>query len=93
MLHLLQHCFDATWSASTVQSLTALFAAPYPYLCVCAQPDHGYPSRYLGRSRQAGALADLAERCVHEARRVGVPEAEALATEFERVRRQLTGSA
>jgi hypothetical protein len=52
------------------------------------QPDHGYPSRFLGRSRQAAALADLAERCAGEARGEG-PEGVTLAGQFESLQRQL----
>lgn len=59
------------------------------------QPDHGYPSRFLGRSQQAAALADLAERCAAEARGIGgdaAAEGLALAEQFDRVAAQLAGS-
>ncbi|KAF8069564.1 NUP155 [Scenedesmus sp. PABB004] len=58
------------------------------------QPDHGYPSRFLGRAQQAAALADLSERCAAEARGLGGDAAAAgaaLADEFDRVAAQLAG--
>lgn len=64
-------------------------------LCLALQPDHGYPSRFLGRSQQAAALADLAERCAAEARGIGgdaAAEGLALAEQFDRVAAQLAGS-
>lgn len=56
------------------------------------QPDHGYPSRFLGRASQAAALGDLAERCASEARALGGDAGAAgaaLAEEFDRVAAQL----
>jgi hypothetical protein len=73
----------------------ALLTRHLPCSGCVLQPDHGYPSRFLGRSQQAAALADLAERCASEARSLGgdaAAEGHALAEQFDRVAAQLAGS-
>lgn len=77
-------------AASTHHSNLALSSASW------LQPDHGYPSRFLGRAQQAAALADLAERCASEARSLGGDAAaggQQLAEQFDKVAAQLASSA
>eukprot|EP00879_Flechtneria_rotunda_P014909 GHRR01015578.1.p2 GENE.GHRR01015578.1~~GHRR01015578.1.p2 ORF type:complete len:614 (+),score=290.82 GHRR01015578.1:3672-5513(+) len=60
-----------------------------------SQPDHGYPSQFLGRAQQAAALADLAEQCASEARSLGGDAAAAgqqLAEKFDRVAAKLANA-
>lgn len=78
----LQCCHDTLFTANAAARLLL-------------QPDHGYPSRFLGRAQQAAALADLAERCAIEARSLGGDAAAAgqqLAEEYDRIAAQLAGN-
>jgi len=79
------------WVRVAAAALHLKVPCPSPSRTPALQPDHGYPSRYLGRSRQAALLAEVAERGAAEAGKEGGEHGQALAAQFERVRRQLEG--